>query len=142
MNLGHLLFNHMKVLYEKKRQRLPYGMLFSRIFDMHDVETNGEEREKPKVSREYNQKTLRLMGFVQNEDDEWVKKAVATPSQEIQEEEAEEKDPEEVEPVTEYRPESSIPVPASPRTPHTTAVGRLVASSSQDTRLGLLEASI
>ncbi|KAB1209857.1 hypothetical protein CJ030_MR6G013686 [Morella rubra] len=35
--------------------------------------------EKPKDSKEYNKKTLRLMGFVQNDDGEWVKKGVVTP---------------------------------------------------------------
>ncbi|KAB1202678.1 hypothetical protein CJ030_MR8G012630 [Morella rubra] len=94
-----------------------------------------------------NQKTLRLIGFIQNEDDEWVKKAVATPSQEIQEEaaeeeEAEKEDPEEVEPVTEDRADEEITVPASPRTPHTPAVGRSAAFGSHATRLALLEASI
>ncbi|KAB1223113.1 hypothetical protein CJ030_MR2G018732 [Morella rubra] len=58
----------------------------------------------------------------------WVKKAMATPSQEIQEEEveeeAEEEDPEEVEVVDEDRPEDDIPVTASPRTPRTPAAGR------------------
>ncbi|KAB1205878.1 hypothetical protein CJ030_MR7G027937 [Morella rubra] len=130
----------------KKRQGLPFGMLFSQILDLSNVESNGEEREKPKVSREYNQKTLRLMGFVQNEDDEWVKKAVATPSQEIQkedaeedEDEAEEEDPEEVEAVAEDRPERYIPVTTCPRTP---VASILVSSGSHVTRLALLEASI
>ncbi|KAB1203981.1 hypothetical protein CJ030_MR8G002124 [Morella rubra] len=38
-----------------------------------------EVREKPKESKEYNKKTLRLMGFMQNEDGEWVRKGVVTP---------------------------------------------------------------
>ncbi|KAB1204166.1 hypothetical protein CJ030_MR8G025874 [Morella rubra] len=65
----------------------------------------GKEREKPKASNEYNQRTLRLIGFVQTEDGELVKKEVTT-SQEILEEEeveeeAEEGDPDKVEPVIE-----------------------------------------
>ncbi|KAB1213185.1 hypothetical protein CJ030_MR4G013690 [Morella rubra] len=100
------LMNHMRAAYEKKRQGFPYGMLFAHIFDLYDVDTNREVRKNPKVSREYNQKTLRLVGFVQIEDDQWVKKAVAIPSQEIQGKEAEdedanEEDPEEVEAVAE-----------------------------------------
>ncbi|KAB1202895.1 hypothetical protein CJ030_MR8G022414 [Morella rubra] len=40
---------------------------------------SGEVREKSKESKEYNKKTLRLMGFMQNEDEEWVRKGVVTP---------------------------------------------------------------
>ncbi|KAB1226330.1 hypothetical protein CJ030_MR1G002800 [Morella rubra] len=43
------------------------------------VDMTGEVREKPKESKEYNKKTLRLMGFMQNEDGEWVRKGVVTP---------------------------------------------------------------
>ncbi|KAB1219733.1 hypothetical protein CJ030_MR3G019186 [Morella rubra] len=76
-----------------------------------------------------------------------VKKAVATPSQEIQEEEAEEEeaeenDPKEVEPATEDRAADEIPILASPHTPHTSTVGRSAPSISHATRLALLEASI
>ncbi|KAB1213231.1 hypothetical protein CJ030_MR5G022420 [Morella rubra] len=41
--------------------------------------TAREVREKSKESKEYNKKTLRLMGFMQNEDEEWVRKGVVTP---------------------------------------------------------------
>ncbi|KAB1226781.1 hypothetical protein CJ030_MR1G022520 [Morella rubra] len=122
--------HHQRAAYEKNRQGFPYGMLFTQIFYLYDVDTNGEESKKPKVSREYNQKTLRLMGFVQNDDDQWVKKAVATPSQEIQkeeaeEEEAEEEDPEEVEAVAEDRLESDILVTTSPHTPTYSSRGQI-----------------
>ncbi|KAB1203694.1 hypothetical protein CJ030_MR8G025487 [Morella rubra] len=84
------------------------------------------------------------MGFVQNDDDQWVKKVVANPSQDIQveaagEDEVEEEDLEEVEEVVEDRPESDVPVTASSRTP---ATGRSVFAGSHATRLALLEASI
>ncbi|KAB1200639.1 hypothetical protein CJ030_MR0G006724 [Morella rubra] len=103
------------------------------------------------VKKERNQKVSRntirrlcVLWDFQNEDDEWVKKAVATPSQEIQEEaaeeeEAEEEDPEEVEPVTEDRADDEIPVPPLHTTP---AVGRSAAFGSHATRLALLEASV
>ncbi|KAB1219894.1 hypothetical protein CJ030_MR3G009536 [Morella rubra] len=82
-----------------------------------------------------------------NEDDQWVKKAVANLSQEIQkeeieDEEAKEEDTEEVKAMVEDKPESSIPATTSPRTPHTPTVGRSVASGSYETRLGLLEALV
>ncbi|KAB1221672.1 hypothetical protein CJ030_MR2G024019 [Morella rubra] len=82
-----------------------------------------------------------------SDDDQWVKKTVATPFQEIQEEEveeeeAEEEDPEEMEPVIEDRAKDEIPVLAFPRTPHTPTVGRSAASGSHATRLALLEASV
>ncbi|KAB1215852.1 hypothetical protein CJ030_MR4G010934 [Morella rubra] len=83
-----------------------------------------------------------------NEDDEWVKKAVAKPSQEIheekaEEEEAKEEDPKKVEAMAEDRlVEDDILVPASPRTPHTLATGRSISSRSHATRLALLEASV
>ncbi|KAB1213181.1 hypothetical protein CJ030_MR5G021759 [Morella rubra] len=53
------------------------------VFHSHvsclEVDLTGEVREKPKESKEYNKKTLRLMGFMQNEDGEWVRKGVVTP---------------------------------------------------------------
>ncbi|KAB1206522.1 hypothetical protein CJ030_MR7G000022 [Morella rubra] len=79
MNLGHLMLNHMKAATEKKKQGLPYGMFFTHMFHVFEVELIGEVQEKPKDSKEYNKKTLRLMGFVQNDDGEWVKKGVVTP---------------------------------------------------------------
>ncbi|KAB1227292.1 hypothetical protein CJ030_MR1G016850 [Morella rubra] len=79
MNLGHLMLNHMKAATEKKKQGLPYGMFFTHMFHVFEVEMTGEVQEKPKDSKEYNKKTLRLMGFVQNDDGEWVKKGVVTP---------------------------------------------------------------
>ncbi|KAB1215940.1 hypothetical protein CJ030_MR4G006348 [Morella rubra] len=59
-----------------------------------------------------------FLNLMKNEDDEWVKKVVATPSQEIQEEAAEEEkdeedDPEEVEPVIEDRADEEITLPTS-----------------------------
>ncbi|KAB1212411.1 hypothetical protein CJ030_MR5G023953 [Morella rubra] len=58
----------------KRRQGLPYRMLLAQIFQLHDVDNDGDDHKKPKASKEYNQKTLRLMRFIQNEDGEWVKK--------------------------------------------------------------------
>ncbi|KAB1223568.1 hypothetical protein CJ030_MR2G009167 [Morella rubra] len=69
----------MKAATEKKKQGLPYGMFFTHMFHALEVDMTGEVREKPKESKEYNKKTLRLMGFMQNEDGEWVKKGVVTP---------------------------------------------------------------
>ncbi|KAB1212576.1 hypothetical protein CJ030_MR5G023520 [Morella rubra] len=66
MNLGQLMINHMKAATEKKRQGLPYGMFFTHMFHILDIDLGGEVRETPKASKEYNQKTLRLMGFTQN----------------------------------------------------------------------------
>ncbi|KAB1228122.1 hypothetical protein CJ030_MR4G013724 [Morella rubra] len=82
MNLGHLMLNHMKAATEKKKQGLPYGMFFTHMFHALEVDMTGEVREKPKESKEYNKKTLRLMGFIQNEDGEWVRKGVVTPHKE------------------------------------------------------------
>lgn len=79
LNLGHLILNHTKATSEKKRQGLSYGMLFSHMFHLFEVEVIGEVKEKPKESKECNKKTLRLMGFVENEDGDWVKKGVMTP---------------------------------------------------------------
>ncbi|KAB1220557.1 hypothetical protein CJ030_MR3G015810 [Morella rubra] len=79
MNLGHLMINHMKAATEKKRQGLPYGMFFTHMFHILEVDLGGEVRETPKASKEYNQKTLRLMGFTQNDEGFWIKKADATP---------------------------------------------------------------
>ncbi|KAB1226869.1 hypothetical protein CJ030_MR1G002652 [Morella rubra] len=101
---------------------------------MYDLDLS--EVEKP-FARDLNVHS-RLLHHM-NEDDQWVKKAVATPSQEIQEEEAEEEDLEEVEAVAEDRPEDNILVAASPRTPHTPTTGRSVTSGSQETRLALLD---
>ncbi|KAB1203353.1 hypothetical protein CJ030_MR8G016498 [Morella rubra] len=84
MNLGHLMLNHMKAATEKKKQGLPYGMFFTHMFHALEVDMTGEVREKPKESKEYNKKTLRLMGFMQNEDGEWVKKGVVTPQKKEQ----------------------------------------------------------
>ncbi|KAB1212379.1 hypothetical protein CJ030_MR5G020714 [Morella rubra] len=79
MNLGHLMVNDMKVATEKKKQGLPYGIFFTHTFHALEVDMTGKVREKFKDSKEYNKKTLRLMGFIQNEDGEWVKKGVVTP---------------------------------------------------------------
>lgn len=87
INLGHLLLNHMKDACEKKRHGLPYGMLFIQIFQVFEVDMGGEEREKTKTSKEYNKNTLRLMGFIENEEGEWVKKGVTTPQQSVLEDE-------------------------------------------------------
>ncbi|KAB1223120.1 hypothetical protein CJ030_MR2G024866 [Morella rubra] len=43
------------------------------------LEMGGEEKENPKESKEYNKKTPMLMGFIENENGEWVKKGVVTP---------------------------------------------------------------
>lgn len=156
MNLRHLLLNHMKAALEKRRQGLSYGMMFTQLLQLFEVETNGEDKEKPKASKEYNQKTLRLVDFVWNDDDEWVKKGVATRSQEFQEEEeaeketeeedaekeAEEEDPREVKPVAEDGSDGGTPVAASPCTQYTLAAGCSTTSGSHETRFALLEASI
>ncbi|KAB1226291.1 hypothetical protein CJ030_MR1G001727 [Morella rubra] len=49
MNLGHLLLNYMKATSKNTRQGLPYGMLFTQLFDLHDVE--------PMVKKERNQRS-------------------------------------------------------------------------------------
>lgn len=43
-------------------------MLFTQIFQLFDVDTNGEDKKKSKASKEYNKKTLRLMSFIQNKE--------------------------------------------------------------------------
>ncbi|KAB1212748.1 hypothetical protein CJ030_MR5G023942 [Morella rubra] len=78
MNLGHLMINHMKAATEKKRQGLPYGMFFTHMFHILDIDL-GVKYGNSKASKEYNQKTLRLMGFTQNDEGFWIKKADATP---------------------------------------------------------------
>ncbi|KAB1212626.1 hypothetical protein CJ030_MR5G009668 [Morella rubra] len=70
------------------------------------------------------------------EDGEWVKKGVATPSQEIQEEEASEKEAEEEDPKDVPR------TPDIPRTPAVRHASTLVPSGSHETRLALMKASI
>lgn len=72
------------------------------------------------------------MGFAQNDEDELVETGVATPSQEIQEEE----------PMAEDGSDGDIPVAASPSTPHTPARGHSATSGSLETRLAFLETSI
>ncbi|KAB1228136.1 hypothetical protein CJ030_MR4G013738 [Morella rubra] len=62
----------MKAATKKKKLGLPYGMLFIHIFHILEVDMTGEVREKSKDSKKYNKKTLRLMGFVQNDDGEWI----------------------------------------------------------------------
>ncbi|KAB1203470.1 hypothetical protein CJ030_MR8G006648 [Morella rubra] len=79
MNVGHLMVNHMKAATEKKKQGLPYGMFFTHLFQILDVDLTREVREPPKASKEYNQKTLKLMGFIQNEEGFWIKKTDVTP---------------------------------------------------------------
>ena len=54
-------------------------MFFTHLFYALEIDVTGEVKEKPKDSQEYNKKTLRLMGFMQSEDGEWVKKSVVTP---------------------------------------------------------------
>ncbi|KAB1213238.1 hypothetical protein CJ030_MR5G022427 [Morella rubra] len=79
MNLGHLMLNQMKVTTKKKKQGLHFAMLFTHLFFAYDVEVTGEVRGKPKESKEYNKKTLRLMGFVETDNGECVRKVVVTP---------------------------------------------------------------
>ena len=79
MNLGHFMVNHMKAATEKKKQWFPYGMFFTHMFLAVEVDITEEVKEKSKDSKEYNKKTLWLMGFIQNEDREWIKKGVVTP---------------------------------------------------------------
>ncbi|KAB1201127.1 hypothetical protein CJ030_MR0G005040 [Morella rubra] len=71
--------NHGWAANEKKNQGLPYGMFFTRVFQILEIDLGGEVRVPPMDSREYNHKTLKLMGFQQNTDGVWVKKADATP---------------------------------------------------------------
>ncbi|KAB1219709.1 hypothetical protein CJ030_MR3G019162 [Morella rubra] len=72
------------------------------------VEMTGEVREKPKDSKEYNKKTLRLMEFVQNEDGKWVKKGVVTPKKGTEEGlDFEEEDEDEEEAKTERTPKGN-----------------------------------
>lgn len=56
-----------------------------------------EEWEKTKASKEYNKKTLRLMGFIENDEGEWVKKGVTTPQQSVLEDEKADEEAEEEE---------------------------------------------
>lgn len=43
-------------------------MLFTHIFHLFEVKVIGVVKKKPKESKEYNKKTQRLMGFVEDED--------------------------------------------------------------------------
>lgn len=54
-------------------------MLFTYIFKVFEIDMGGEERKRAKDSEEYNKKTLRFMGFIENEDGEWVKKGIVIP---------------------------------------------------------------
>ncbi|KAB1228127.1 hypothetical protein CJ030_MR4G013729 [Morella rubra] len=83
MNLGHLMINHMKAATEKKKQGLPYGMFFTHMFHILDIDLGGEVRETPKASKEYNQKTLRLMGFTQNDEGFWIRKLMQPLKREV-----------------------------------------------------------
>ncbi|KAB1212577.1 hypothetical protein CJ030_MR5G023521 [Morella rubra] len=61
---------NLKAATEKKRQGLPCGIFFTHMFHILDIDLGGEVWETPKASKEYNQKTLRLMGFTQNVKEE------------------------------------------------------------------------
>ncbi|KAB1206923.1 hypothetical protein CJ030_MR7G008161 [Morella rubra] len=49
------------------------------ILRILEVDLGGEVRVPPMDTREYNHKTLKLMGFQQTKDGDWIKKADATP---------------------------------------------------------------
>lgn len=89
----------------------------------------GEEKERPKVSKEYNKKTLRLMG-------EWVKKGVVNPQKGAPEsEEEDEEDDEDSEGAAEGE-ETTIPTPS-----HSLASSSaVVCSVSHGPQLAQLEA--
>lgn len=140
MNLDHLLVNQMKAACEKKRQGLPYCMLFTHIFQVVKVDMGGKDQEKPKASKEYNKKTLRLMGFIENEDREWIKKRVATPQQSVTEDEdIEEKEDEEDE--ASYRGAEAADTPSSPPSGHasTSCIALAIRNGPQ---LSLMEDSL
>ncbi|KAB1201124.1 hypothetical protein CJ030_MR0G005037 [Morella rubra] len=63
----------MKVATEKKKQGLPYAMIFTHLFSVYDVEVTGEVREKPKETKKIQQGNLEADGKVDLEvekDDE------------------------------------------------------------------------
>ncbi|KAB1223365.1 hypothetical protein CJ030_MR2G016104 [Morella rubra] len=81
-------FQHRKVFLRKCvlfSRFSKHGSDFKEMFDYQGwsnfVELNelgGEERDELKVSKEYNKKTIQLMGFIENAEGEWVKKGVVT----------------------------------------------------------------
>ncbi|KAB1205806.1 hypothetical protein CJ030_MR7G028009 [Morella rubra] len=89
--------------------------------------------EKNQKSKEYNKKTLRLMGFMQNEDGEWVRKGVVTPYKEgAGGSESEEESEDEKEEAT-TRTETPPPIGYS---------SRRAAGSSHEPQLNSIEASM
>ncbi|KAB1215942.1 hypothetical protein CJ030_MR4G006346 [Morella rubra] len=135
----------MKAATKKRKQGLPYAMIFTPLFVVYDVEVTGEVKEKPKETKEYNKKTLRLMGFVETDDGEWVRKGVVTPKK--VDSKTEEEDEEGDDGVGDNDGDRT---PMSDRTPVLRPHKLVIATSfratrtsnAREPRLGHLEASI
>ncbi|KAB1223104.1 hypothetical protein CJ030_MR2G013663 [Morella rubra] len=102
------------------------------------LEMGGEEKENPKESKEYNKKTPMLMGFIENENGEWVKKGVVTPQkggpESNEDDEVEAEEPEGV------VAGEATPHPATSLAP--TSSSRVDPSVSYEPQLVHLEASL
>jgi outer membrane murein-binding lipoprotein Lpp len=149
MNLGHLMLNHMKAAIEKKKQGLPYGMYFTHVFHAFEVSIVGEVKEKPKIFQEYNEKTLKLMGYMKNDEGLWIKKgAGASHMVEERGSESEDESADEAEVEATDRVPMTAGTPPRERPPVHATTSPAVRSSrrevggSRDSRLNSLAASV
>ena len=74
INLPYLMLTQMKEAAKGKRACLPYGMVFTLIFNDFGVSLEGEIAKKLLHTDTYNEKSLLRMGYIKK-DNVWVKKA-------------------------------------------------------------------
>ena len=111
INLPYLMLNQMKEAAKGKRACLPYGMVFTLIFNDFGVSLEGEIAKKLLHTDTYNEKSLLRMGYIKK-DNVWVKKASQRQSDSDDDEEDNEEDEEEEE-EEEERIDTSTPAETS-----------------------------
>ena len=74
INLPFLMITQMKEATKGKRACLPYGMVFTLIFNEFGVNLDGEISKKLLHTDTYNDKSLFRMGYIKK-DNNWMKKA-------------------------------------------------------------------
>lgn len=81
LNMGHIIFRHMKACSLSEDSILPYGMFITKIVKNFNVNLQREiDNKKLKSFDTYDRASLRRMHFVRKKDGSWGRKSSVLPS--------------------------------------------------------------
>ncbi|WJZ84204.1 hypothetical protein VitviT2T_003819 [Vitis vinifera] len=86
VNVGYIIFQHMKACSINEDSVLPYGMFITKIVKYFNVNLRNEtDGKKLKSFDTYDRASLRRMHFVRKKDGSWARKSSVPPSQGLEE---------------------------------------------------------